>query len=105
MTYTLTCLAKSRCQRTYVKPLTRRSGLRGRFYFDLIRLYLRLSTGLFVEVCNLQVGVSVDLGLGRRVEIHYKMDEAEDKAISASDARSALGSGRKEQNRREAGSS
>src|ERR1700674_6019834 len=32
---------------------------------------------IVVEVCNLQAGVSVDLGLGRRVEIHYKMEEAE----------------------------
>jgi hypothetical protein len=31
---------------------------------------------IVVEVCNLQAGVAVDLGLGRRVEIHYKMGEA-----------------------------
>jgi hypothetical protein len=43
---------------------------------------------IVVEVCNLQAGVSVDRGLGRCVEIHYKMDEAENKAISASDERS-----------------
>jgi hypothetical protein len=42
---------------------------------------------IVVEACNLQDGVSVDLGLGRRGEIHYKMDEAENKAISASDGR------------------
>jgi len=43
---------------------------------------------IVVEVCNLEAGISVDLGLGRRVEIHYKMGEAENKAISASDRRS-----------------
>jgi hypothetical protein len=38
--------AKSRFQGTYAKPLTRRAGLPCRFYFDLILLYLLLSTGM-----------------------------------------------------------
>ena len=42
----LTLTAKSRFQGTYAKPLTRRAGLPGRFYFDLILLYLLLSTGM-----------------------------------------------------------
>ena len=48
----LTLLAKSRFQRTYVKPLTRRAGLRCRFYFDLVPLYLLLSTGASYSLQN-----------------------------------------------------